>query len=53
AWTFIRFNTRKILFLAVDGLSSAPDVEEEELLLSNLIQEREGKPIIFVMYRSG
>ncbi|KAF9445376.1 P-loop containing nucleoside triphosphate hydrolase protein, partial [Macrolepiota fuliginosa MF-IS2] len=53
ARTFMRFNAGKIRFLAVDEPSSALDAEGEELLLDNLLQEREGKTIIFVTHRFG
>ncbi|KXN85020.1 Heavy metal tolerance protein [Leucoagaricus sp. SymC.cos] len=53
ARTFMRFNSGKIRFLAVDEPSSALDAEGEELLLDNLLKEREGKTIIFVTHRFG
>ncbi|KAF9441091.1 P-loop containing nucleoside triphosphate hydrolase protein, partial [Macrolepiota fuliginosa MF-IS2] len=53
ARTFMRFNSGKIWFLAVDEPSSALDAEGEELLLDNLLWERAGKTIIFVTHRFG
>lgn len=49
----MRFNSGNIRFLAVDEPSSALDAEVEEMLLDNLLKEREGKTIIFVTHRFG
>lgn len=53
ARTFMKFNSGDIRFLAVDEPSSALDAEAEELLLDNLLKEREGKTIVFVTHKFG
>jgi ABC-type transport system involved in cytochrome bd biosynthesis fused ATPase/permease subunit len=49
----MKFNSGKIRFVAVDEPSSALDAEGEELLLNNLLKEREGKTIVFVTHKFG
>ncbi|KAF7768394.1 hypothetical protein Agabi119p4_7637 [Agaricus bisporus var. burnettii] len=53
ARTFMKFNSGKIRFLAVDEPSSALDAEGEDFLLNSLLKEREGKTIVFVTHRFG
>ncbi|SJL01053.1 uncharacterized protein ARMOST_04369 [Armillaria ostoyae] len=51
--TFMRFASGKVKFVAVDEPSSALDPEGEALLFGNLIDERDGKTMIFVTHRFG
>ncbi|KAK0435827.1 P-loop containing nucleoside triphosphate hydrolase protein [Armillaria borealis] len=53
ARTFMRFETGKVRFVAVDEPSSALDSEGEFALFDNLIRAREGKTMIFVTHRFG
>ncbi|KAK0209689.1 P-loop containing nucleoside triphosphate hydrolase protein [Armillaria fumosa] len=53
ARTFMRFETGNVRFVAVDEPTSALDSEGEFVLFDNLIQEREGKTMIFVTHRFG
>jgi ABC-type transport system involved in cytochrome bd biosynthesis fused ATPase/permease subunit len=49
----MKFNSGKVRFVVVDEPSSALDAEGEEVLLDNLLKEREGKTIIFVTHKFG
>ncbi len=49
----MRFASGKVKFVAVDEPSSALDPEGEALLFGNLIDERDGKTMIFVTHRFG
>ncbi|KAF8888495.1 P-loop containing nucleoside triphosphate hydrolase protein [Mucidula mucida] len=51
--TFMRFNTGRVKYVAVDEPSSALDPEGEAQLFDNLIKVREGKTMIFVTHRFG
>ncbi|KAK0496708.1 P-loop containing nucleoside triphosphate hydrolase protein [Armillaria luteobubalina] len=53
ARTFMRFNSGKVTFAAVDEACSAIDAAGEVQLLDNLIKEREGKTLIIVTHRFG
>ncbi|PBK78905.1 P-loop containing nucleoside triphosphate hydrolase protein [Armillaria solidipes] len=53
ARTFMRFNSGKITFVAVDEASSAIDAAGEVQLFDNLIKEREGKTLVIVTHRFG
>ncbi|PBK60555.1 P-loop containing nucleoside triphosphate hydrolase protein [Armillaria solidipes] len=53
ARTFMRFETGKVRFVAVDEPSSALDSEGEFALFDNLIRAREGKTMVFVTHRFG
>ncbi|TFK34271.1 P-loop containing nucleoside triphosphate hydrolase protein [Crucibulum laeve] len=50
---FMRFNSGKVKFVAVDEPSSALDAEGELRLFQNLIDVRAGKTMIFVTHRFG
>ncbi len=49
----MRFQSRKIKFVAVDEPSSALDAESELKLFENLIKVRNGKTLVFVTHRFG
>ncbi|KIK64262.1 hypothetical protein GYMLUDRAFT_221605 [Collybiopsis luxurians FD-317 M1] len=51
--TFMRFNSGKIRFMAVDEPSSALDPEGELELFNNFREAREGKTMIFITHRFG
>ncbi|KAF8652806.1 hypothetical protein AX16_004157 [Volvariella volvacea WC 439] len=51
--TFMRMQSDKITFLAVDEPSSALDPEGELQLFNNLRAQRDGKTVIFVTHRFG
>jgi len=51
--TFMRFQSGKIKFVAVDEPSSALDAEAELQLFEKLIQLRKGKTLVFVTHRFG
>ncbi|EEB94673.1 hypothetical protein MPER_06475, partial [Moniliophthora perniciosa FA553] len=53
ARTFMRFNSNRIKFLAVDEPSSALDPEGELELFNNLRKKRCGKTMLFVTHRFG
>ncbi|KAK0463466.1 P-loop containing nucleoside triphosphate hydrolase protein [Desarmillaria tabescens] len=53
ARTFMRFNSGKVSFVAVDEASSAIDAAGEAQLFDNLIKEREGKTLVIVTHRFG
>ncbi|KAK0482709.1 P-loop containing nucleoside triphosphate hydrolase protein [Armillaria novae-zelandiae] len=53
ARTFMRFNSGKVTFAAVDEASSAIDAAGEVQLFDNLIKEREGKTLVIVTHRFG
>ncbi|KDR69213.1 hypothetical protein GALMADRAFT_256051 [Galerina marginata CBS 339.88] len=53
ARTFMRFNSGKVKFVAVDEPSSALDAEAELKLFENLLAVREGKTMVFVTHRFG
>ncbi|KAI3604721.1 abc transporter, partial [Moniliophthora roreri] len=53
ARTFMRFNSNRVKFLAVDEPSSALDPEGELELFSNLRKARSGKTMLFVTHRFG
>ncbi|KAJ8087689.1 hypothetical protein PM082_006525 [Marasmius tenuissimus] len=53
ARTFMRFNSKKIKFVAVDEPSSALDPRGEEDLFNHLREAREGKTMLFVTHRFG
>uniref|UniRef100_A0A0W0FZ99 ABC transporter domain-containing protein n=2 Tax=Moniliophthora roreri TaxID=221103 RepID=A0A0W0FZ99_MONRR len=53
ARTFMRFNSNKIKFVAVDEPSSALDPEGELELFNNLRAARIGKTMLFVTHRFG
>ncbi|KAF8636442.1 hypothetical protein AX16_010987, partial [Volvariella volvacea WC 439] len=51
--TFMRMQSDKITFLAVDEPSSALDPEGELQLFTNLRSQRDGRTVIFVTHRFG
>ncbi|KAK0196434.1 P-loop containing nucleoside triphosphate hydrolase protein [Armillaria mellea] len=53
ARTFMRFNSGKVTFAAVDEASSAIDAAGEVQLFDNLIKERKGKTLVIVTHRFG
>ncbi|KAK7051003.1 hypothetical protein VNI00_005115 [Paramarasmius palmivorus] len=53
ARTFMRFNSNRIKFVAVDEPSSALDPEGELELFNNLREARDGKTMLFVTHRFG
>ncbi|KAI3598084.1 abc transporter atp-binding protein [Moniliophthora roreri] len=53
ARTFMRFNSNRIRFVAVDEPSSALDPEGEVELFNNLRAARAGKTMLFVTHRFG
>ncbi|KAF8888411.1 P-loop containing nucleoside triphosphate hydrolase protein [Gymnopilus junonius] len=53
ARSFMRFNSGKVKFVAVDEPSSALDAEGELRLFENLLAVREGKTTVFVTHRFG
>ncbi|KAK7047245.1 hypothetical protein VNI00_006911 [Paramarasmius palmivorus] len=53
ARTFMRLNSNKIRFVAVDEPSSALDPEGEEELFNNLRNARSGRTMLFVTHRFG
>ncbi|THU75363.1 P-loop containing nucleoside triphosphate hydrolase protein, partial [Dendrothele bispora CBS 962.96] len=53
ARTFMRFNSDKVRFVAVDEPSSALDPEGELALFNNLREVRKGKTMVFVTHRFG
>ncbi|KAK1229959.1 hypothetical protein PQX77_006952 [Marasmius sp. AFHP31] len=53
ARTFMRFNSEKVKFVAVDEPSSALDPRGEEDLFNHLREAREGKTMLFVTHRFG
>ncbi|KJA17950.1 hypothetical protein HYPSUDRAFT_1100940 [Hypholoma sublateritium FD-334 SS-4] len=53
ARSFMRFQSGKIKFVAVDEPSSALDAEAEHKLFENLIKVRDGKTLVFVTHRFG
>ena len=53
ARSFMRFQSGKIKFVAVDEPSSALDAEAELKLFENLIKVRDGKTLVFVTHRFG
>ncbi|KAF5343571.1 hypothetical protein D9758_012974 [Tetrapyrgos nigripes] len=53
ARTFMRFNSKKVRFVAVDEPSSALDAEAELNLFNNLREMRQGKTMVFVTHRFG
>ncbi|KAJ8088054.1 hypothetical protein PM082_013605 [Marasmius tenuissimus] len=53
ARAFMRFNSKKVKFVAVDEPSSALDPRGEEDLFNNLREAREGKTMLFVTHRFG
>ncbi|KAK7437148.1 hypothetical protein VKT23_018775 [Stygiomarasmius scandens] len=53
ARTFMRFNSQRVKFVAVDEPSSALDAEAELALFDNLREMREGKTMVFVTHRFG
>ncbi|KAJ2917515.1 hypothetical protein MD484_g2899, partial [Candolleomyces efflorescens] len=53
ARSFMRLNSGKVKFVAVDEPSSALDAEGELQLFNRLLEVREGKTMIFVTHRFG
>ncbi|KAG7442478.1 P-loop containing nucleoside triphosphate hydrolase protein [Guyanagaster necrorhizus] len=53
ARTFMRFNSGKVSFVAVDEASSAIDAAGEMQLFDNLIKERKAKTLVIVTHRFG
>ncbi|TFK21669.1 P-loop containing nucleoside triphosphate hydrolase protein [Coprinopsis marcescibilis] len=53
ARSFMRMNSGRIHFVAVDEPSSALDAEGEQDLFNRLLEAREGKTIVFVTHRFG
>ncbi|KAJ2919899.1 hypothetical protein MD484_g561, partial [Candolleomyces efflorescens] len=51
--SFMRLNSGKIKFVAVDEPSSALDAEGELQLFNRLLEAREGKTMLFVTHRFG
>ncbi|KAL0570452.1 hypothetical protein V5O48_011509, partial [Marasmius crinis-equi] len=51
ARTFMRFNSNRVKFVAVDEPSSALDPKGEEDLFNHLREAREGKTMLFVTHR--
>jgi ABC-type transport system involved in cytochrome bd biosynthesis fused ATPase/permease subunit len=49
----MRFNSRKVKFVAVDEPSSALDPEAEFQLFERLREARSGKTMVFVTHRFG
>ncbi|RXW25404.1 hypothetical protein EST38_g399 [Candolleomyces aberdarensis] len=53
ARSFMRLNSGKVKFIAVDEPSSALDAEGELQLFDRLLEAREGKTMVFVTHRFG
>ncbi|KAJ2925277.1 hypothetical protein H1R20_g11818, partial [Candolleomyces eurysporus] len=53
ARSFMRLNSGKVKFIAVDEPSSALDAEGELQLFNRLLEVREGKTVLFVTHRFG
>ena len=49
----MRFNSGHVKFVAVDEPSSALDADGELQLFNKLLDEREGKTMVFVTHRFG
>ena len=49
----MRMHSKKIRFVAVDEPTSALDAEGELQLFTRLLEERQGKTMIFVTHRFG